>query len=570
MRPFVFRATIFAGAAALLGAAAPIHAATRIQKEILMGNGTAGPYALSWKNIVRTGEAVKINTLPQMRGLDYTFDPDAGTVTFASPLSARSTATVEYIYDSETAQMVRRDFIMPLQVNLAQSETSSLFVSALYRKNTTDTNVGSGQDALTLGVGTGWQGARNSQLTARFFFAPSVGEDASSGADRTGWLLSGGTDAGRSTHLSFEMRRDSSSLTNLPTDAGLQVGSQHLGLGLQMAPSRIMTASLNYTQDANAAAPNAGTSQIAAAMTLTPNQNLKIQTNLQENAAHGAAVSHSASVAVDAKPAGSTQVTANYATNDTAGTAADTQTMNLGAAVGVSKSIALTTNAGQSRTGSSVTSQQGAGLRFAPSSKMTLNTGVNMQKNDSGSAVVTSVDGTILPARDLTVSAGFKSRDMTQGVENPQNTLDTTSARVALGPNRLRITGTYARNAEDGGTPQQTEQRGVGLETNLGALSLAGGYDWRQYYAAQTLGCGVRLALGLRLSSSTQITGGYRQNLDDISTNPHGSNVYSVGFKHSVGDRFQLAVDGTMQQNVGAAVNNANAYTANASLGMKF
>ncbi|BDI29991.1 hypothetical protein CCAX7_20420 [Capsulimonas corticalis] len=570
MRSFYFRATVFAGAAAIFGSAGSVQAATRIQKEVLIGNGTAGPYALSWKNIVRTGEAVTVNTLPQLRGLDYTFDPDAGTVTFVNPLSTHSTATVEYIYDSETAHAVSNSLIMPLQLNLAQSETSNLFVSALYRKNTTDSTVGSGQDALTLGVGTGWQGGHNTQLTTRFFFAPSVGDGTPTDKDRMGWSLAGGTNASRTTRLSFNLSRDSSSLTNLPTDAGLQVGNQHLGLGLQMAPSRTMTTSLTYSQDATAANPAAATSQIAAAMTLTPNQKLKIQTNLQENATHGAAVSHTASVAVDAKPAGNTQVTANYATTDTAGTASDTQTMNLGAAVGVSKTVAVTTNAAQSRTGSSVTSQQGAGLRFAPNSKVTLNTSVNTQQDSTGNALITSVDGTVLPARDLSVSAAYKSRDMMQGAQTPQNSLDTTSAKVALGPSRLRVTGSYVRNADDGGTPQQIEQRGFGLETNVGALSLSGGYDWRQCYAAQTLGAGVHLALGLRLSSTTQLTGGFQQSLDDVTTAPHGASTYSVGFKHNVGDRFQLAVDGTVQQSVGTAVNNANAYTANASLGMKF
>ncbi len=80
----------------------------------------------------------------------------------------------------------------------------------------------------------------------------------------------------------------------------------------------------------------------------------------------------------------------------------------------------------------------------------------------------------------------------------------------------------------------------------------------------------MNLGLGLRLSRALQITGGYKQSLSGADGSPIGDSLYSFGLTHALGDRLNLSMDGTMQQQTGLAAAASPDYTASANLGMKF
>lgn len=47
-------------------------------RDVLVGNGTAGPYRLSWSGVVTGTETVNVDAVVQTRSLDYVLDADFG------------------------------------------------------------------------------------------------------------------------------------------------------------------------------------------------------------------------------------------------------------------------------------------------------------------------------------------------------------------------------------------------------------------------------------------------------------------------------------------------------------
>ena len=78
------------------------------------------------------------------------------------------------------------------------------------------------------------------------------------------------------------------------------------------------------------------------------------------------------------------------------------------------------------------------------------------------------------------------------------------------------------------------------------------------------------MGVGLRLSNALQLTGSYQETLSGIGLTPAGTNQYTFGLTHNLGDRFSLSMNGTMQQQTCQTSSTPAAYTASANLGMKF
>ncbi|MCC6484404.1 MAG: hypothetical protein IT209_06105 [Armatimonadetes bacterium] len=142
-------------------------------RDVISGNGSRGPFRLSWKGIVPGRETVLIDGRPGLRGVDYNLDPASGTIAFTSPLGASSMAKVEYGLDPATSVRSGSGFALPLALNLYSSGSSSLQMSALYRQSATDPNAA---DAIL-----GFQG--KTQLGANTSFASSVYMDQGGAAN---------------------------------------------------------------------------------------------------------------------------------------------------------------------------------------------------------------------------------------------------------------------------------------------------------------------------------------------------------------------------------------------------
>lgn len=132
-------------------------------QDVCVGNGTPGPYALSWSHVLLGTEAVRINGLTQLRGLDYILDADTGAITFSRDLPAQSAAEVTYERDAVLSQRNGAGQAIPLSLDLLRGQHGYFALNALgkYGDNT--------QSGLTLGMGMGLSGGPNTQLSTRFF-----------------------------------------------------------------------------------------------------------------------------------------------------------------------------------------------------------------------------------------------------------------------------------------------------------------------------------------------------------------------------------------------------------------
>ena len=165
-------------------------------------------------------------------------------------------------------------------------------------------------------------------------------------------------------------------------------------------------------------------------------------------------------------------------------------------------------------------------------------------------------------------SASYKSRMAPAKDTDTGDLFDTSAAKIALSPFKsVRLTGTYAQNPDDGGDIlQRLARKGVGLETTFGALGLSGGYDWSRRYDAPDTEETIHADLGLRFSSATLLTVGFQTRQNALAPSTSQSVAYTVGFTHSLGDRFSLSLNGKRQQSSASASD----YKASANLGMKF
>jgi hypothetical protein len=601
-------------------------------RDVILGNGTAGPYPLSWKQVIAGTDTVSVNTLSQTRGLDYTFDPAAGTITFTSPLPAQAGAEVDYQYDPSHAVRTGAGLTVPVSLSL----TNGLSLDATYKQAAGAANTNSGN--LSIGLGGAWQGARG-QLTTHLLFAPQLQSTATTqdpdSLSRIGLAFSGSSQASPVAKFSFGYSRIGTDLGTITVPAGTQVGVQALALGTDLTPSHQVAAFVHYTQSDPLTAGQAMTSQVATGLTYTPLSKLQLQTHWTEATASGvttysldmsvtakpttmseidASVSgkdspaagndaealslaaklapaktlslqaqvgqsatgqsgttQTASVTVNAQPTPAAQVNASVSVNDAPGTSADTQAVNLAAKILPSHTVTVNASAGQTRLGDTATDHQQLVVAMTPRAQIQLHTGVTLSQTDQFATAATNFGGAFQPASYLQFSADYTCRTAPSVDPTAQDGLDSSAAQVTLTPVKgLHVTGHYTQNQNTTGVFQHVAQHGVGLDTTVGAVHLTGGYDWSRQYDTDAVGTALNFGLGVRLSSALQITGGYQQTLTGLDTTPAGTCLYSFGLVHNLGDRFSLSMTGTMQQQTGQTVAANPNYTASANLGMKF
>ena len=542
-------------------------------QDLCMGNGTTGPFILSWKHITLGTESVTINGLPQLRGLDYTLDSDNGAVTFASALPARSIAAVSYAPDPVQAQRNDSGRTIPLSVDLLRGEHGYFSFNALGKP---------GQDTsgtLTLSVGAGWSGGPNAQLSSHFFYTPVTalpGKDAEadSPAKRMGLSLSGSMAASGWALFSFGFARAGVGLENAGDDS-LRAGQQQFTLSSRLAPTKTVQAQVSFRQSSPTDDPHAGTTQdTSLALTVTPSDKTQVGVTLAQTGTGTSGMTQTQSLTLDAHPTAKLEVSASYGGKNAPGTDGDSQTLSLKTVLTPTKTVSVETSAGQSRLGTATTDQQSVQLSLSPHPAVQFGAGLALRQKatdgspDSLDTAVASVSGALRPLSFMEFSGSYKSRLAPAKDTDISDLFDTSAAKVSLSPFKsVHLVGTYAQNPDDGGgTLQRLARKGFGLETTFGALGLSGGYDWSRRYDAPDTEETIHADLGLRFSPATQLTVGFqtRQNALDPSTSQ--SVAYTVGFTHTLGDRFSLSLNGKRQQSAASASD----YNASANLGMKF
>ena len=543
-------------------------------QDLCFGNGTSGPFPLSWKHITPGSESVSINGLPQLRGLDYTLDADNGVVSFVRPLPARSVAAVSYQPDPAQAQRNGDARTLPLSVDLLRGEHGYFSFNAIGKQ---------GQDTsgdLTLGVGAGWSGGSNARLSSHFFYTPvsavQTGKDApvDSADKRIGLSLSGSAKAAGWALFSFGFARAGVSLANAGDDS-LRAGQQLFSLSSHLTPIKTVSASIDFHQASPTDGPQTGaTNTMSVAVSVMPSDKTQVAATLAQTGTAAGGMTQTQGLTLDAHPTTKLEVSASYGGKNAPGTNADSSDLSLKTVLSPTKIVSLETSAGQSKLGAATTDQQSVLLTLNPHPAMQFGAGLALRQKmtdgspDSLDTAVASVSGALRPLSFVEFSASYKSRMAPAKDTAAGDLFDSSAAKVSLSPFKsVRLVGTYAQNPDDGSDAlQRLARKGVGLETTFGALGLSGGYDWSRRYDAPDTEETIHADLGLRFSPATKLTVGFqtRQNALDPSTSQ--SVAYTVGFTHSLGDRFSLSLNGKRQQASAAASD----YNASANLGMKF
>lgn len=551
---------------------APPAGAARVQ-DFCLGDGTPGPYALRWKHVTPGTEAVQVNGLPQMRGLDYTLDADAGTVTFTRDLPARSAAEITYAHDAGQAERNRGDQAIPLSLDLLRGGRGFFSLDALGKPG--DSPAAGG---VTLGVGLGLSGGGGDQLSSRFAFTPISGAGGGSPGGRTGLSVKGSAAGGGWALFSFGFSRAGVGLQNAGDD--LQAGQQILSLNGHLTPIKPLIADVSFRRSTPTdGLEAAGASDLGVALTLAADATTQVKASLdQSGGADAGGETQTTALSVDAHPGDKVALRASFDGKDAPGTSGDTQAVSLMTVLTPSKALSFQADAGRSRRAGGATDRQSVLLSLSPRDSFRLDAGLALRQTRAagdapplGSAVA-SVGGTLRPLSFLEFSGGYKSRLAPGADADPRDQLDTSTARVSLSPlPTLHLTGTYAQNPDDDAdTPvsdglQRLARRGVGLETSLGALGLSGGLDWSRRYDAPDVERTVHADLGLRFSAATRLSGGFQSRATLDSLLP-AETAYTVGFTHDLGDRFSLSLTGKRAQSADTAPAD---YNASASLGIK-
>ena len=498
-------------------------------QDTLFGNGSAGPYQLSWQHI--PGQLVSISKGGQnlVLALDYTVDADSGNVSFTHPLAVGTVLVAKYQYDTGLSTHVPQSTSVPLSYNMTAAKQTNLFISGAFQNS--DQPQADPLAHLNMGIKSAIQGVHGTSVSGQMLYSAGPTGQAG-GADRSAASVDARTDAGRNLHLSMNWYRAGNNFDSSAA-SGLTPGASHLQLGANGALSKQVQASVAHTEDQSPG-----------------------QTHTSDN------------LNVTAAPAKNLQIGATMTTQDEIN-----KTASINAQAGVTKQISMSASASQTVQGDNSSNQQQVGVNLNPSDKVQLSTSVVTNKGNDTTTQAASVSATVKPVNAVRVDATFVDRSTDQDDTNASHFLDTTSATLTLSPVKaLSVIGRYGQNVADGsGNAQPVLLRGLGLQSTLGCLTVQGGYDWSEATNTSLVSTQLSLGIGMRVCG-TFLNAGYVQNVASASTpTAQTTQTYTVSLSHSVSDRVSLSVNGSLsQQAIQGSTQPAPNLTTSANIGVKF
>lgn len=234
------------------------------------------------------------------------------------------------------------------------------------------------------------------------------------------------------------------------------------------------------------------------------------------------------------------------------------------------KMLKITGALGQKQVSGSTEQNREAGLEISPLKDAKLAGGYKeVEKSDGTLSRITEVSASGKPINFLALSGGYKTRQ--QGGQADVNSMN---VAVQLNPGRLlSLTGAYSMNPEDSyGTVQKVNSQTLGMQSNLGAVSLKGAFTRKDDYTANTHSQVTQVGMDYHLTSTSLLTTSY--SLEDMKdTCDLMTSTYALTLSHKVGSSLSLYLTGkavTYQGSQGTSTVSPNTYEGEASLGIKF
>lgn len=389
----------------MIAASSVAHAVPQRVQDVFVGNNQV--YKLSWKNIIPFSETITVDSVRQMRNIDYTIDTTNGTFTFTNPVSSRSAILAVYGYDTAVAQRSGGGVSIPISLALNDSSTNNVTFNALYHAPNGGT---SSDSALSLGLGGQWQTGSNTQFTSKFLYSPdtntSYGHKASEGSDRSGIALGLTTSSGKLTRVSFGFTQ-AGSLLDSAAAGGMPLGTRSLTVGTSLNLSPHMAATFDYGQTDHMKGKDGSSGKTAIGLTYDPSARLHLQTNVAQTVDSHQARQTTTNLAMSASPTDKlkiqTQILAVSSANNT-----HSDSTQVSIADDLNPKLHIQTNLVENNgTGQANTSNAAIALTAHPTEKVSVDASYNtLQSSAVGEHHVLNVAAIVAATPNLTINAG--------------------------------------------------------------------------------------------------------------------------------------------------------------------
>lgn len=524
------------GAAGAAGAAAFLP--TRVDmNDVVVGVGTAGPYALSWNQIAIASERVELNGVPLVRGIDYTVDWAKGTITFARPLSADSAAYVGYLRQPGQSQANQQPVDLPAAIALGSIGDADVSLALRYQQPQ------SGAPRGIYGLRAGTAGATRVDA-ALFFSQASAGGRAEGAAERaSAWRL-GAQRSYSELDLAASFTRAEKGFA-APKDLPAAGGTETLNVAAKYraTPNLTARASLTTAEDITSSDhPTTRTTEYGLAAKPTEGADLTL-THQQVESEQGSTSSSRITDTAQANVAvGSTKASAAYQTTAAGASRGDAQSLRV--ASSLREGLDLVASHSEARSDSAHQTGSEVALDVATWRQARLRAVAGARRGDEVMDYQ-GVEATLKPMSQLTLSGAYKQRDLSD------TKLNTRRAEIAVSPvKQVEIGGEYAQNPEDDkGQVRQATSTKVRVATQLGVVGLSGSVA-RQIAAAGDEERGGEVRVSLTIAGAHKVYTGYRQTETIPLSGPAADarEAYLIGYDYAVGRDFSLSLEGQMER----------------------
>ncbi len=602
--------------------------------DIVFGRNVRGPYLLSWKGLRAGSESVVRDGVALARDADYTLDADTGVVAFALPLRPDQIARVSYRCDTPDARPNTSAQSLPLQWNMWERGQNRLTFRTLLQPSSGSEKDKTAQTPLSsLQFAGGMRIARNADLSSGLFlnlgggdwlersglklreqtrfrqgelafsyrragaqFAQSDADDLKTGREIIEALgalkplrgLSVATTLRQTTELLDTSKSGDAQSKSARGDTTREAGSV-LTLALPTDGGKLEAGRTITTIAAGDGSAQTRT-QDSAKIEGTVTRGTQIGVGYESlagvsapaksgdaGAERTATYEQKTSVEVKHRPSEQLALTGAFGSSLSSSGAQDTTGLKV-EALPFARIRKLKLTAGWEDTfradGARRSRQALIELPPLPFGKTTLSGGVQEMSAPGVDRVTRLVNAASRPFRYLEVSGGVRLRDSALPTAAPDpDAVNTYNVKMALATsNRLRLTGKMARNPEgDDGAVRKVQAHALGLETDLGFVSLSGQYGVEDDYLKSRLLNTMELNLSLRLTHWDTLTTGF-QGRSTLDQGTDATNTYLMTFTHKLGSAFDLSLSGSMTQRAanGLAAADGPDYKAEAKVGVKF
>ncbi len=587
------------------------------QSDILFGNGTSGPYRLSWKGIHTGTETVWKESIRLHRDADYIFDYDSGSISFSAPLLSGQLIRIVYRCDRPVSIPNPPSAGSPLQMDIYRSGANQVTLRTFSMAG--QGAGGSQSPVATLQYLSGLKLSPQSSINSSLYFDLRGGDLL----DRSGFKLS---ESSKMKSAEFGLKYQRAGNEFVQGDlSGLHAGEQqieansklHIFKGLTLtglynqtdalanldssfAGSTTRTAGGNFELTLRSASISGGrtdsstttpsgqnqtqiTDSIGIDKTIRPGTTASLTYQSQSvlptdhAAPQPGSYTQTSAVGIKSKVNKQLQVSTGYS-NTISGTGTEDKTMIRLEAIPYWKwkdlKFRFNLDDDYQQTGVSSKREALLDLPILKMAKTKLSGGVQQINAPGQTRLAGLVQADTQPSRYLTIKTDFKVRDGSiQGQAPDPDAVNTYNMKASLSPwKRLQLVGGYSRNPEGSdGVIRKADARTFGLETDIGSFHVRGNYGIEDKYLSLESTNTMELGLDVHLTPWDILSSGL-QTKYSLANSLMSSSTYLVAYKHKLGQFFDLTLSGEMTLNSmnGALQNDQTEMKANASFGLHF